>query len=493
MNAGLPEGWTSTTVGALTSVVRGASPRPKGDPRYFGGVIPWIMISDITRQRGKFLYATRDHVTEAGAQLSRQLAAGDLILSNSGSVCIPKLLAVDGCIHDGFLAFPDLANFVSCDYAFWWFEYIRPAVLNEHRQGNTQVNLNTEIARNLSFALPPRDEQDRIVAKLEPTLSKVDGSRERLDKVSVILKRFRQAVLDAACSGRLTVKWRAKNSGVEPASTLLARIQKQLLGNRQAPEAVTDSERVEEIPATWVLCTLADLFVVQTGATPLRSNSAYYHNGTIPWIKTAQVQNGDIWKAEEYITDLAIKETNAKVFPEGTLLIAMYGEGKTRGQVGRLRIKAATNQASAALVNPNLTTETNEYIFYHALSQYARLRAEAVGGNQPNLSAGIIKAWLINFPPLEEQKEIVRRIKGLFSLADKIEVRYTKAAEQVDRLTQSVLAKAFRGELVTTEAELAKTEGRTYETAVELLARIKAAQATPNAAKPRNKRVAAER
>ena len=164
----------------------------------------------------------------------------------------------------------------------------------------------------------------------------------------------------------------------------------------------------------------------------------------------------------------------------------MYGEGKTRGQVGRLRIEAVTNQACAALVNRELPDETNHYVFLFALSRYNELRAEAVGGNQPNLSLGIIKRWVVNLPPPEEQAEIVRRIEKVLALADKLTASYEKAREQLDQLTQSILAKAFRGELVPTEAELARREGRSYETAKELLARIqKAREAEAGAARGR--------
>ena len=106
----LPRGWALTKLGDIIEVVRGASPRPKGDPRYFGGSIPWIMISDISREKGKFISKTRDKVTEEGAKRSRYLESGTLILSNSGTVCVPKILAVDGCIHDGFVAFPYLSD-----------------------------------------------------------------------------------------------------------------------------------------------------------------------------------------------------------------------------------------------------------------------------------------------------------------------------------------------------------------------------------------------
>src|ERR1041385_5408247 len=107
----LPKNWAWTTVGEVAEVFRGASPRPKGDPRYFGGPIPWIMISDVTRQPGKYLFTTREGVTSAGAELSRLVPAGSLILSNSGTVCVPKILSVEGCIHDGFVSFNGLENY----------------------------------------------------------------------------------------------------------------------------------------------------------------------------------------------------------------------------------------------------------------------------------------------------------------------------------------------------------------------------------------------
>ena len=100
----LPPGWAKARLGDLMTVIRGASPRPKGDPRYFGGKIPWISIRDITAEPGRYLTTTREGVTKAGAELSRLLPAGALVLSNSGTVCVPKILSMAGCIHDGFVS-----------------------------------------------------------------------------------------------------------------------------------------------------------------------------------------------------------------------------------------------------------------------------------------------------------------------------------------------------------------------------------------------------
>ncbi len=100
------------------------------------------------------------------------------------------------------------------------------------------------------------------------------------------------------------------------------------------------------------------------------------------------------------------------------------------------------------MVNPELDSATVKYIFYFGLSQYEEIRKQAAGGNQPNLNAGKIKSWIVNFPPLEEQKEIVSRIEAFFERADLIEQQYELLKEKIEHLPQAILAKAFRGELV---------------------------------------------
>ncbi len=231
----------------------------------------------------------------------------------------------------------------------------------------------------------------------------------------------------------------------------LAKARDQALAEGKRAPRLTDIPdsiiAANDIPSTWTACRLATLFSVETGGTPSRKNMTYWQRGTIPWVKTSEVQNGDILAAEESITALALIDSNAKVFPADTLLIAMYGEGKTRGQVGRLRIAAATNQACAALVNEDLNETARRYVYYFCLSQYQALRQDSVGGNQPNLNLDKIKNWVIALPSPEEQAEIVRRVSELLAQADAIGARYQAAQSFTDKLMPSVLAKAFRGEL----------------------------------------------
>ena len=146
---------------------------------------------------------------------------------------------------------------------------------------------------------------------------------------------------------------------------------------------------------------IGDFADVQTGATPLRKEAKYY-GGSIPWVKTGEVARNFINGIEETITDAAIEETNCKVFPAGTILVAMYGQGDTRGKAAILPFKAASNQACAAII----PSEYYDGIFLNAQLQllYEDMRARSLGGNQKNLSLGIIKAMRVVLPPMAEQK-----------------------------------------------------------------------------------------
>ncbi len=204
----------------------------------------------------------------------------------------------------------------------------------------------------------------------------------------------------------------------------------------------------------------------------MRKNSSYYKNGDVPWVKSGAVNREPITQADELITQLALKETNAKIFPPGTLLVAMYGEGATRGKVAELGIAAATNQALAAILFTEKTESMRPYLRLVLRNRYNQSREDSAGGVQPNLSLQMIRDIEFATPSAAEQREIVRRVDSLLALIDAIERRVNVTLVRAEKLTQSILAKAFAGELVPTEAELARREGRDYEQASVLLERI---------------------
>ena len=150
---------------------------------------------------------------------------------------------------------------------------------------------------------------------------------------------------------------------------------------------------------------LKDVCSVQTGSTPSRKIAAYY-KGDIPWVKTGEVTGGKIDNTEEHVTELAIQETNCRVFPVGTTLVAMYGQGATRGRVGILGCEAATNQACAAVIANN--PENQDFVFAVLRNSYSELRSLGRGGTQPNLNLTLVKDFAIPWPEKNVREEFVR-------------------------------------------------------------------------------------
>lgn len=206
-------------------------------------------------------------------------------------------------------------------------------------------------------------------------------------------------------------------------------------------------EDLYELPKGWVWASIGEIANIETGATPLRSKKEYYESGTIPWVTSSALNDLFIKQADEKITELALKETNCKVFPIHTLLIAMYGEGKTRGKVSELLINAATNQACAALIFEDYILELKPYIKFYLQKNYDDIRCLSSGGVQPNLNLGIIKSTKIPFAPLPEQHRIVAKIEELFTELDAGVELLKKLKAKLKRYRQAVLKAAVEGNL----------------------------------------------
>ena len=280
-------------------------------------------------------------------------------------------------------------------------------------------------------------------------------------------KALRQKILDLAIHGKLV----PQDPNDEPASVLLERIrdEKERLikeGKIKRPKkakATSDKPHYPyQLPKGWVWCKLEDIASIGTGATPLTKCKEYYLNGNIPWVNSSSTKDSVIETPSNYITSRAIQDTNCIVYPKGTLIVAMYGEGKTRGQVSELGIEAATNQACAAICP--FEKEFKNYLKLFFESNYLRLRALAEGGTQPNLNLGKISNYEIPLPPLEEQCRIFTEIKHWISLIDVIENGKWNINETIKQAKSKILNLAIHGKLV--------PQDPTDEPASELLKRI---------------------
>lgn len=237
------------------------------------------------------------------------------------------------------------------------------------------------------------------------------------------VKKLRELILTLAMQGKL-VKQDPKD---QPASELLKEIaaEKKILfkeGKIRKQDSLPPIKLEDipyEIPRAWEWVRLSEIVNVGTGSTPATTNHSYY-NGTIPWYTSSATNNPMAAEPEKFITEKAIKETNCKIFPMGSLIIALYGQGKTRGQISEIVIPGATNQAIAAMVFYEYSQSIKLYLKYFFVKIYSEIRLLAAGAAQPNLNVGKIKTTLIPLPPLAEQKRIVAKIDQLMSLCDKL-------------------------------------------------------------------------
>jgi len=212
---------------------------------------------------------------------------------------------------------------------------------------------------------------------------------------------------------------------------------------------------------------LGELCRTTSGGTPSRRRPDYF-GGSIPWVKSGELTDGIVSQVEEFITEEAVANSSAKVFPAGTLLIALYGA--TVGKLGILARAAATNQAVCAIFPPsNLDTK---FLFWNLRSRRSDLIAQAIGGAQPNISQGILRSLEICVPPLATQRSVVAEIEKQLSRLDEAVAGLKRVKANLKRYKAAILKAAVEGRLVPTEADLTRREGRSYETSAQLLQRI---------------------
>lgn len=222
----------------------------------------------------------------------------------------------------------------------------------------------------------------------------------------------------------------------------------------------------QALPSGWADVTLGDVAVWSSGGTPSRTNPSFYV-GRIPWFKTGELGTRTLLKSEEYISESAVQSSSAKLFPRGSVVLAMYGA--TIGKASILGIDAATNQACAVGIPDAVTSE---FLYFYLISQTQAFVDAGKGGAQPNISQGIVKGWPIRLPPKEEQTRIVTKLEELLSDLDAGVVELKAVQKKLTQYRQSLLKAAVEGALTAPwRAERAKKKTAT-ETGAQLLARI---------------------
>lgn len=300
--------------------------------------------------------------------------------------------------------------------------------------------LSSNALHGLLFPFPPLAEQKRIVEKIveiQPALDKYGEAFANLEKLnSQFPAQLKKSILQYAIQGKLV----PQDSNEEPASVLLERIrtEKEKLIKEgkikrdkhesriyrrdnsyyekvDGVERCIDDEIPFELPSSWEWVRLGKIGNWRSGATPSRTIPEYY-GGSIPWLKTGDLNDGYIDNIPEFITELALAKTSVKLNPIGSVLIAMYGA--TIGKLGILRIPATTNQACCACIPYDGVF--NEFLFYFLMSHKRSFINRGEGGAQPNISKEKIVSTLMPLPPIQEQYRLVEKIKAVMPRLTKL-------------------------------------------------------------------------
>ncbi len=363
-------------------------------------------------------------------------------------------------------------------------------ILERNREGTTVQSVKSETLREFALPLPPLAEQRRIVAKVEELLGRVNVARKHLAKVPTLVKRFRESVLAAACSGQLTGDWRKVHTGVQPATALLKNIQanRTTAGAAEPPDNVGDAS-----PDSWALTTLGFLAEPTLRGKPFVTSGsrgwAEYVSPTGPYfIRSENIKSEYLRLADAiHVNPPVGAEADRTTVQSRDLLLTITGNN-----VGRTAVvpegcpRAHVSQHVAIIRLSPVCCAEFLWLWMRSIEHgQKQLQSFFYGYTKPGLNLEQVKSVTVMLPPAQEQHEIVRRVEALFALADKIELRVQSATARVEKIAQAILAKAFRGELVPTEAELARQEGRSYEPASALLERIRTDQAKSIVSKAR--------
>lgn len=377
---------------------------------------------------------------------------------------------------------------------------------DEYQTQTTNIrNLNFSAFLGVELPLPPYAEQVRIVERVRELRERAERAREALSRAPAILRRFRQSVLDAAGSGLLTEAWRAERER-PPADEASGPLQQAFAARTEAYEAqcrdavetgvrpprrprnlerspwqVPEPLEPPEIPPAWEMVALRDIALRAQYGTSVRAGARA--KGGVPILRMGNIQNGEIDVSDLKYIDPASEDVPAYTVQRGDILFNRTNSPELVGKAAVFDLNLRSVFASYLVrLSCDERLVSSRYVCAWINSPWGRWWARTVRTDcvsQSNINASKLLAMPIPLPPLAEQQEIVRRIDALFRLADAIEVRVAAASASAEKLDRMILAKALRGELVPTEAELAVLEGRVYEPAAALLDRIGADRRNP--------------
>ncbi|CCF08515.1 restriction endonuclease subunit S [Escherichia coli] len=427
--------WIELKIGDVADVVAGGTPK-SGNADNFeepGTGIAWLTPADLSGYTEKYIsFGARDLSRQGyDSSSAKILPKGSLLFSSRAPIGYVAIAQNEISTNQGFKNFV-FPYGVDSDYAYYYLRSIK-GVAESMGTGTTFKEISGAIAKTLPFVLPPLAEQKIIADKLDVLLTQVETTKKRLELIPGILKRFRQSILTAAVSGKLTEGWRERNSLTPPKVTWTSAL---------------EIANAFEIPQQWIGVSLGSVSN-RVSVGHVGKTSEFYTNEKdgIPFLRSQNVRPGKIsTEGLAYITPEFHRSLKKSQLKPGDLLVVRVGAN--RGDACILpSMFSEVNCANIVFARPMNGLSKYLNIYFQSPISQSLLLGETVGGAQGVINTKSIEGTFLALPPIEEQAEIVHRVEELFTYAETIEQNFSTALAQVNGLTQSILAKAFRGEL----------------------------------------------
>ncbi|MCZ6804966.1 MAG: restriction endonuclease subunit S [Proteobacteria bacterium] len=372
--AALPQNWGADFFGNLVDFKLGKTP-PRGNQIYWKeGKYPWVSISDMSPHG--IVYETSEFVSQEAYEKvfsGKLIPKGSLLMSFKLTIGRLSVLGIPAFHNEAIISFQPAGDKLDDDFIRYFLSQI-----NYKNYQDTAIKgqtLNKGKLNSLEIPLPPFLEQKKI-AHILSTVQRAIEAQERIIQTTTELKK--------ALMQKLFTE-----------------------GLRNEPKKQTE---IGPVPESWEVVRIGDCCDVSTGTTPSTKNPEYYIGKNL-FIKTGEITNNRISSASVHISDEAIAKYNLKVYKPGTLLIAMYGQGKTRGQISILEVPASTSQNAGAISSSSEVD--SEYLWYYLMSQYEQLRRSGIEGHISHLNLGYVKQILFPKPSLSDQERIASTFRGL--------------------------------------------------------------------------------
>lgn len=477
----VPENWSYARLEDIYDVRDGTHDSPKPTSKGYPLVTSKNLSSGKLDLSTATLISKEDHLKVI--ERSR-VDRGDILFAMIGSIGNPVIVDTDiefSIKNVGLFKYYNPKD-SSPNFLNYFLKYAAE-IMKKQSTGGVQPFVSLGKLRGFVMPIPPISEQHRIVTKVDElmalcdqlelqteasieahqvlvttlldTLTNSADADELMQNWARISEHFdtlftteesinqlKQTILQLAVMGKLV----PQDPSDEPAAELLKRIAEekaQLVKEKKIKKhpAVEPIGELGDIPQSWERIVVQDFADIKLGSTPSRHESKYW-NGDIPWVSSGEVANNIIYDTNEKITHDGFMNSSTSIIPKRSLLMAIIGQGKTRGQTALLEVDACTNQNVAAFIfNENFVIP--EYVWLWAKSKYDAHRQGGHGGAQPALNAKKVRSFAFPLPPTSEQKKIVERVEEIHSVCDHLAARLKEGQNTQIQLTDAIVGQVM--------------------------------------------------